>query len=143
MKERKLFRLFGAVQAAAALCVLGAIRFWAPVCTDVLVLWSGGVTNMHCHYAGQAGIALAVVLLAAAIAVILSKKDHKKVQLVLIAGSVMLFLIFTSLIGVCGGSAMEAMDCETTEVWVKGGAAIILAAAIADLLSGREGQLPD
>ena len=142
MKGHILFRLLGAVQAGAALCVLGAIQFWAPVCDKVLVLQSGKVTNMKCFYAGRAGMALAVLLLVAAVVVLLSKKDHKKVQLVLITGAVLLFLVFTRLIGVCSGSAMEAMACETTEVWAKGGAAVILLAAVADLLSGREGRLP-
>lgn len=138
MKQSKLPRILALIQALAALCVIGATQLWAPVCEKMLTLQSGGMTHMKCFYAGRAGLALGVVLLAAAIAAFFSKKDHKKIQLVVLAAGVMLFLVFTSLIGVC---ASEAMACRTTALWAKGCAAVLVVTGVIDLLAGQEGQV--
>jgi len=137
--KKNLSVILGAVQSLAALCALGAIKIWAPTCAAMVTLENGNTLPMKCHYAGQAGAALAVVLLAAGIVAMLSKKDHKKVQFVLISGAVMLFLVFSSLIGVC----MKAeMACHVTAAWCKGISVVILVCAVIDLITGKEGQLP-
>ena len=95
---------------------------------------------MKCFYTAQAGVAVSVILLVAAVVVILSRVDYKKVQLISIAGGVLLFLLFTSLIGVC---ASPDMSCNTTAVWAKIGAAVTVVAGVATLFSGKDGQIPD
>ena len=84
-------------------------------------------------------ISFDIVSYAAGLTSMLSKKDHKKVQFVLISGAVMLFLVFSSLIGVC----MKAeMACHVTAAWCKGISVVILVCAVIDLITGKEGQLP-
>lgn len=139
-KTNRLTLIFGAIQAVAALGILGAIQFWAPVCSGMLTLENGNTTHMKCFFSGQAGTALAVVLVVAAVAVMLSPKDHKKVQLVNAVGAVMELLLFTTLIGVC---ANPEMSCNVTAVWVKVLSAVILVCAVGDWITGKEGQIPD
>lgn len=51
-----------------------------------------------------------------------------------------LFMIFTSLIGVC---ANEEMRCNITKIWGMGAAAVTVAASLINLLSVKEGQILD
>jgi hypothetical protein len=53
--------------------------------------------------------------------------------------AVVLFLVFTSLIGVC---ASETMRCQVTKVWGMVAAAVVFGASLINLLSGKEGQVP-
>ena len=137
--KNKVTTIVGAVQALAALVLIGAIKIWAPVCQKMLTLTTGKEVHMKCFYTAQASIGVAVIALVAAIVVILAQKDHKKVQLVNIACGVVLFLLFTSLIGVC---ASPDMACRTTAVWGKVVAGVTVVASAVDLLSGKEGQIP-
>lgn len=137
--KNKLTTIVGVVQALAALVLIGAIKIWAPVCQKMLTLTTGKEVHMKCFYTAQASIGVAVIALVAAIVVILAQKDHKKVQLVNIACGVVLFLLFTSLIGVC---ASPDMACRTTAVWGKVVAGVTVVASAVDLLSGKEGQIP-
>ena len=137
--KNKITTIVGVVQALAALVLIGAVKIWAPVCQKMLTLTTGKEVHMKCFYTAQASIGVAVILLVAAIVAILAKKDHKKVQLINIACGVVLFLLFTSLIGVC---ASPDMACRTTAVWGKVVAGITVVASAVDLLSGKEGQIP-
>ena len=112
--KTKLSNLFIGLQAAAALCVVDAVKLWAPVCGKMLDLANGNQVPMKCHWAGQAAIALSIVLLACAAAAFLAKKDHKKLMLVSAVVAAMLFWVFTGLIGVC---ASDTMRCQSTKVW--------------------------
>ena len=137
--KNKVTTIVGVVQALAALVLIGAIKIWAPVCQKMLTLTTGKEVHMKCFYTAQASIGVAVILLVAAIVVILAQKDHKKVQLINIACGVVLFLLFTSLIGVC---ASPDMACRTTALWGKIVAGVTVVASVVDLLSGKEGQIP-
>lgn len=137
--KTKLNQILIALQAAAALCVIGAVKIWAPTCDKLLDLANDNQVPMKCHWAGQAAVAVAVVLLAAAVMALLAKKEYKKLMVVTAAAGVVLFLVFTSLIGTCAG---ETMRCQTTKVWGIGAAAVTVAAALINLLSGKEGQIP-
>lgn len=137
--KTKLSNLLIGLQAAAALCVLGAVKIWAPVCGKMLDLANGNQVPMKCHWAGQAAIALSVILLAGAAVALISKKDHRKLMVVTAVTAVMLFLVFTSLIGVC---ASETMRCQSTALWGKIAAVVAFAAALMELFSGKEGQIP-
>ena len=128
-----------ALQAAAALCLVGAIKIWAPVCGKMLELVSGKQVPMKCHWAGQAAIAVCVIILAAAIMAFLAKKEYKGLMVVNAVAAVILFMVFTNLIGVC---ASEEMRCQITKLWGMGAAAVVFATSLVNLLSGKEGQVP-
>ena len=138
--KTKLNQMLIALQALAALCVLGAVKLWAPVCGKLLDLANGKQVPMKCHWAGQAAIGVSILLLAAAVMALLTKKEYKGLMVVTCVAGVVLFLVFTSLIGVC---ASETMRCQVTKVWGMGAAAITVGASLINLLSGKEGQIPD
>ncbi|MBQ1959653.1 MAG: DUF4418 family protein [Firmicutes bacterium] len=127
------------IQAVSALCVIGALKLWAPVCGKMLELANGNQVPMKCHWAGQAAIAICVIILVAAVAALLVKKDYKGLMIVTAVAGVMLFLVFTKLIGVC---ANEEMRCNITKIWGMGAAGIVIATSIINLISGKEGQIP-
>ena len=129
-----------ALQALAALCVMGAVKLWAPVCGKLLELVNGNQVPMKCHWAGQAAIAVSVIILAAAVMALLAKKEYKGLMVVTAVAAVVLFLVFTSLIGVC---ASETMRCQVTKVWGIGDAAVVFGTSLINLLSGKEGQVPN
>ena len=129
-----------ALQALAAALVIGAIKIWAPVCGKMLDLANGNQTHMKCYWAGQAGLAIAIVILAAALMALLAKKEYKGLMVVTAVCAVLLFMVFaTGFIGVC---ASETMRCQVTKVWGIGAAALTFAASLINLLSGKEGQVP-
>jgi len=137
--KSKMNNVLIVLQAVAALCVIGAIKIWAPVCGKMLELTTGKQVPMKCHWAGQAAIAVAIIILAAVVVALLSKKGFKGLMVVNAVAAVMLFLFFTSLIGVC---ASETMRCQITKLWGIGAAIVIFAASLINLLSGKEGQIP-
>ena len=128
-----------ALQALAAACMIGAIKIWAPVCGKMLELTSGKQVPMKCHWAGQAAIAVSVIIIAVAVMAFLAKKEYKGLMVVNAVAAAMLFLVFTSLIGVC---ASETMRCQITKVWGIGAAAVVFATSLINLISGKEGQVP-
>ena len=76
--KTKLSNLLLLLQAAAAVCTMGAIKLWAPTCSGLLELANGNQTPMKCHYAGQAALGIAVIILAAAVIGLLQKKGGHK-----------------------------------------------------------------
>ena len=137
--KTKLNNILIAIQALAAIVMVAAIKIWAPVCGKMLETTAGKTVPMKCHWAGQAAIAVSIIILAAAIAALLAKKEYKGLMLVNAVAGVVLFLVFTSLIGVC---ASEEMRCQTTKLWGMGCAAVTCATALVNLFSGKEGQVP-
>ena len=129
-----------AIQVLAAVLLIGAIKLWAPVCGKMLELTSGKTVPMKCHWAGQAGIAVSVIILIAAVMAFLAKKDYKGLMVVNAVAAVVLFLVFTNtLIGVCASAEMR---CQVTKIWGMGAAAVVFATSLINLLSGKEGQVP-
>lgn len=128
-----------ALQVLAAALLLGAVKFWAPVCGKLLDLANGNQVPMKCHWAGQAAIAVSIIIIAAAIMALLAKKEYKGLMVVNAVAAVLLFMVFTSLIGVCASSEMR---CQTTKLWGIGAAAVVFATSLINLLSGKEGQVP-
>lgn len=127
------------LQALAAAALLGAIKIWAPVCGKLLELVSGKQVPMKCHWAGQAAIAISVIIIAAAVMALLAKKEYKGLMIVNAVAAVVLFLVFTSLIGVCASAEMR---CQITKVWGIGAAAVVFGTSLINLISGKEGQVP-
>ena len=136
----KLNKILVAIQALAALCILGSVKIWAPVCGKMLQLVSGKEVHMKCFYAGQAAIAIGIILFALAVVSFLAKKDLKKIQIVTAVTGVLLFLVFGGLIGVCASAEMR---CQTTALWGRIIAAVTVVTALVNLFSGKEGQIPD
>lgn len=138
--KTKMNKILIALQALAAALLIGAIKIWAPVCGKMLETTTGKQVPMKCHWAGQAGLAIAIVILAAAIMALLAKKEYKGLMVITAVCAVLLFMVFaTGFIGVC---ASETMRCQTTKVWGIGAAIVTFAASLINLLSGKEGQVP-
>ena len=137
--KTKLSNIFIAIQALAAVVMVAALKIWAPVCGKMLETTAGKQVPMKCHWAGQAAIAVAVIILAAAVMALLAKKEYKGMMAVNAVAGVVLFLVFTSLIGVC---ASEEMRCQVTKLWGMGCAAVVFATSLVNLFSGKEGQVP-
>ena len=137
--KTKMNNILILLQALAAAVMIGALKIWAPVCGKMLELVSGKEVPMKCHWAGQAAIAIAVIILVAAVMALLAKKEYKGLMVVTAVAAVMLFLVFTSLIGVC---ASEEMRCQATKVWGLGVAAVVFGTSLINLISGKEGQVP-
>ena len=137
--KTKMNNILILLQALAAAVMIGALKIWAPVCGKMLELVSGKEVPMKCHWAGQAAIAIAVIILVAAVMALLAKKEYKGLMVVTAVAAVMLFLVFTSLIGVC---ASEEMRCQATRVWGLGVAAVVFGTSLINLISGKEGQVP-
>ena len=137
--KTKLSNVFIAIQALAAVVMVAALKIWAPVCGKMLELVSGKQVPMKCHWAGQAAIAICIIILAVAVMAFLAKKEYKGLMVVNAVAAVVLFMVFTSLIGVC---ASEEMRCQITKLWGMGTAAVVFATSLVNLLSGKEGQGP-
>ena len=132
-------KVLAAIEAVAALVIMGAVLFWAPVCHKLLTLDNGNQVHMKCHYAGQAAILIAAIILVAAVITLLAKHDHKLVQVIVIVSAVAVFVVFTDFIGICKSADMM---CHSTALWARIAAGVAGACAIADLVMGKEGQLP-
>ena len=137
--KTKMNKILIALQAVAAVVMVGAVKIWAPVCGKMLELVSGKQVPMKCHWAGQAAIAVSVIILVAAVMALLAKKEYKGLMVVNAVAAVVLFLVFTSLIGVCASAEMR---CNVTKLWGMGASAVVFATSLVNLLSGREGQVP-
>ena len=137
--KTKMNNILILMQAVAAAVMIGALKIWAPVCGKMLELVSGKEVPMKCHWAGQAAIVIAVIILVAAVMALLAKKEYKGLMVVTAVAAVILFLVFTSLIGVC---ASEEMRCQATKVWGLGVAAVVFGTSLINLISGKEGQVP-
>ena len=136
----KMNKILIALQALAAVLLIGAIKVWAPVCGKMLELTTGKQVPMKCHWAGQAAIAVAVIILVTALMALLAKKEYKGLMVVNAVAGVLLFLIFTNtLIGVCASAEMR---CQVTKIWGMGAAAVTFVTSLINLLSGKEGQVP-
>ncbi len=137
--KTKLSNILIVIQALAAICMLGAVKIWAPVCGKMLELANGREVHMKCWYTGQVAIGLAIIILTAAVMAFIARKGHKGLMVVSAVSAVVLFLMFTSMIGVC---ASETMRCQVTRLWGIGAAAVTFAASLVELISGKEGQVP-
>ena len=137
--KTKLNNILIGLQALAAAVMIGAVKIWAPVCGKMLELVSGKEVPMKCHWTGQAAIAVSVIMIVVAVMALLAKKEYKSLMVVNAVAAVVLFLVFTSLIGVC---ASETMRCQITKVWGLGVAAVVFGTSLINLISGKEGQVP-
>ena len=137
--KTKLSNLFIALQAAAAACLVGAIHIWAPVCGKLLELANGNQVPMKCHWTGRAAIAVCLIIFLTALIALAEKKNHRGLMGANAVAGVVLFLIFTTFIGVCASAEMR---CQVTKLWGMGCAAVVTLSSLIELFSGKEGQIP-
>ena len=138
--KKTMNKIMIALQALAAALLIGAIKIWAPVCGKMLELVSGKQVPMKCHWAGQAALAVAVMILVAAVMALLARKEYKGFMVVTAVCGALLFMIFaTDFIGVCASAEMR---CQITKIWGIGAAAVTFVTSLVNLLSGKEGQVP-
>ena len=137
--KSKMNNILFAIQGLAAVVLFCAVKFFAPVCGKMLTLTTGKEVPMKCHWTSQASIALVIILLAVAVMGILAKQDYKKFFVVSAVVGVVIFLVYTSLIGVC---ASPDMRCNTTALWAKILSAVVIGSSLVGLLGGKEGQIP-
>ena len=106
--KTKMNKIMIALQALAAVLLIGAIKIWAPVCGKMLDLANGNQTHMKCYWAGQAGLVVAIIILAAAVMAFLAKKEYKGFMVITAICGALLFMIFaTKFIGVCASETMR------------------------------------
>ena len=138
--KSKMNKIMIVLQALAAVCMIGALKIWAPVCGKMLELTTGKQVPMKCHWAAQSAIAVSVILLTAALMAFLAKKEYKGFMVITAVCGALLFMIFaTGFIGVCASAEMR---CQVTKVWGIGAAAVTFVTSLINLLSGKEGQVP-
>ena len=138
--KNKLNSILLALQALAALVLVGAIKIWAPVCGKMLTLTTGKEVPMKCHWTAQAALAVAIILVAVAVVAFFAKQDQKKFFIVTAVIGVIIFMLFTSLMGVC---ASPDMRCNTTALWAKLVSAVVIGSSLVGLIGGKEGQIPN
>lgn len=134
-------KIIPVIQLVLSLAVIGALKVWAPVCDGVIDLANGNQTHMKCWFASQAGIGLAIVLIAVyGVALIAGSDKRKLIQIVGAVAAIALILEFSSFIGVC----MMPMACHLTRKWMFGLAGAIIVLAVADVVTGgKDKQLPE
>lgn len=95
---------------------------------------------MKCHWAKQAAVAVCVIILTAAMMAFFVRMEYKSLMVVSSVAGVMLFLVFTNFIGIC---ANPNMHCNIAKLWGMGAAAVVVITSLINLLSSKEGQIPD
>lgn len=126
-------RISGALLIFSGLILLGALYFFAPVCSDKVLLFNKMgdevLKPMACAHTSQAAEILAYILIALGIDALF----HAKIRLSAIAVGVILFLIPSNhnsmpcAIGICH----MPMRCHTTAIWIRAvGALSILAGCL-------------
>lgn len=114
-------RISGALLIFSGLLLLGALYFFAPVCSNKVLLFNKMgdeiLKPMVCAQTSQTAEILAYILIALGIDALF----HAKIRISAIAVGVILFLIpshhdsMPCAIGVC----RMPMQCHTTAIWIK------------------------
>ena len=124
MKNVKLIVPIISLVCAAVVC--GAVLLWAPVCAGTLELANGNMVPMRCAYTAKVAVLLALALAA------LVTKRPMTVALVLLSVAIVLMTFDTPLsIGVCKSADMA---CQATAVWLRVAGGVSAVAALAGAL---------
>ena len=130
-----LKNLSGLLTLIASCIILGATKFFAPVCNGTMKLENGGQCFMKCHYYGIALFLFGILLLLEAILTFIGKQNFKLP--ILIIGTAILILLLTNEnigIGICGKSEMM---CHKTALFGRIGAILTILAGILGLIKGK------
>jgi hypothetical protein len=102
-------KVTGALMIALAL-IVGIVPFFTDCQSQgrVLTLANGREIPMKCHWTGLAEIALAIPLLAMGVFLVFSKRAEsmRNLSLTAVVTGVLIILLPTALIGVCGSAQM-------------------------------------
>ena len=102
-------KVIGALLAVLAL-IIGVLPFFTDCASQgkQMTLANGMAMPMKCHWSGRAELALAIPLLAMGVFLIFSKSAEslRNLSLISILIGVLIILIPTTLIGVCGSAQM-------------------------------------
>ncbi len=128
------------VQAVAALVVVGATRFWAPVCQGKLELATGKKVAMKCFYTDRVSMIIAGLIILAAVLIFISKHEVKKLYFITLVLGVLLFLTYTHIIGVCMN---PEMPCNITALWGKAAAVAVSVMSLIGIFVNKETQVPN
>lgn len=137
--KNKTQKIIASIQVLAALILVGATRIWAPVCQHMVELANGNQMPMRCHYADRASMVLAGLIILTALLTWTAQHEQKKFYVQNLVQGVLLFFIYTSIIGICKN---PEMPCHVTALWGKGAAIVTPLASVVGLFSGQKGQLP-
>jgi hypothetical protein len=130
MKNNRL-NIFMISLLALACLILGALYIWAPVCDGLLELKSGNMVHMKCFYTSQVTAILALLLILLAATSLIKRQTH---SLMIIALGIMLIVVtYTSFLGI-GVCVNEAMACNTTALWIRGGGALTILFGLGSLI---------
>ena len=132
-------KLSSSLTVLAALLVLTADKFFAPVCSGTLKLENGGECMMRCHYYGITLFLFGLLLLAEAILLFFKQQDFK-LPIIIIITSILILLLNNSSIGI-GICPKAEMMCHRTALWGRIGAIIAIIGALIKLFSNRS-QMP-
>lgn len=136
----KVTIILKAVSLSCALVAIGAVLFWAPVCSGSLELANGNMAPMRCAYAGKTALLLAAILAIVATTELVSRRSAPAATVAVVALSVALVVV-TFATPVSGGICASAdMACQTTALWLRlcGGVSAVAAVGAAVLNPERK-----
>jgi len=144
--KKNLTQILLVAELLAALLVIGAVSFWAPVCSGLLTLQNGTMVHMKCFYTAQAARILAIVLIAMVLATFYSRTDRNQIQAVIAVIALMLIAVtYESSMGI--GICRTPMACHTTALWLRGSGILAFVAALVNISAGfstvRETRIAD
>ncbi len=127
--------LSGVLTLIASFILIGATKFFAPVCGKTLKLENGGECFMRCHYYGIVLLLFGILLLAEAILTLIGKQDFK-LPILIIVTAILILLLSNETIGtgICGNSEMM---CHKTALFGRIGAILTILAGILGLIKGK------
>lgn len=131
----KINKLALAGLAAGGLCMIGAVKVWAPVCSKLLELVSGKFVPMKCFYTGQVLIYLGALLAVTAVVALFVKKTPVAGIVAVAVGALAILAVSGTLpfgIGVC---ANLEMPCQLTASWGKLLGGLVAAVGVAQILT--------
>lgn len=127
--------LSGLVTLIASFIIIGATKFFAPVCNKTLKLENGGECFMRCHYYGIALFLFGILLFVAAILTFIGKQDFKLPVLIIVTAILILLLSNETIgTGICGNSEMM---CHKTALFGRIGAILTILGGILGLIKGK------
>ncbi len=126
--------LSGLITFIASVIIIGATKFFAPVCGKTLKLENGGECFMRCHYYGIVLFLFGILLLVEAILTFIGKQDFK-LPILIVATAILIFLLSNETIGIgiCGSSEMM---CHKTALFGRIGAILAILGGLMGLVKG-------
>lgn len=133
---KKSTMIIAAIEAAAAVFMLLAVKVIAPVCTGMLETAAGKQVHMKCYYTGVVAVLLAVLFLVNG-AVCFATKQKISCGAMTVALAVYAFIVLNDTMGI-GICANPDMACNVTAPYIKLCATLELIAGAASVFLGMK-----